>query len=119
MVRKPVGLGRHLQARRTVSYFAYHPPAGTAADLASLIERGMRRLGIAPGPVAKPIAPSGSMPEKRPARSISPEIDAEIRRLRAKNLNQADIAARLGISQSAVSKRLRRSRSNPNPAMPV
>lgn len=95
-----------------MEYFVYHGNRPCVADCLDIIERGMRRLGITPGPVAIGIGAASHLvkapdPERQCA-PITPAQDAEIIRLTRQGKTQAEVAAIVGCSQGAVSKRLLR-----------
>jgi predicted DNA-binding protein (UPF0251 family) len=82
----------------------------TLASCLGVFNRGLRRLGITDEMLQAPPSPATIriVEDQPPAKDITPEKIQEMVRLSRQNLSQAEIARRIGCSQSAVSKNLTR-----------
>jgi DNA-binding NarL/FixJ family response regulator len=78
------------------------------SETLDIVERGLRRLGIT-GYTARPVRlASGIECENKRPKPITPEDVTLMRHLTAEGVNQAEIARRIGCTQSTVSKTLTR-----------
>ena len=87
------------------SFYGY----SSISETLDIVERGLRRLGIT-GPAARPISSLGiriEVENKRPKAITAEDVDL-MRDLTKQGVNQAEIARRVGCTQSTVSKTLNR-----------